>query len=366
VKAIEKQVKLKVTLFDSGDTITVSEEQIVSVSPLRIGNTVTVRLTSSNRRQSNDSNSHHQHYSRSGLAAFINQTNPDEKQATIKQIIDNSIYTVVFNDGDEKSLRRSSLCLQGVRLYQTQYGQPKILEEIPTSPPPSLPTTSETSNTNANDASSIVAVKRPGNSDAFPAYVLKRKALADYMWVRSFVDGREYIVNTRDDVQPYQNNSEIQALCRSTSKPATQACEKFIKYNQIPAVWQKKKKKQSKSDNKNAQSDAENSSSNESSSSESDDEDDDDEIDEETTEEKDSFVAQLFAFMDDRGTPINNIPKVQNYDLDLHRLFKIVRLFGGFNKVTKNDQWDKVHIKMGLPDEVSGENGRSIENAYKK
>jgi Ras-related protein Rab-1A len=332
VKAIEKQVKLKVTLFDSGDTITISEEQLVHAAQLRIGNTVTVRITSSNRRQSNDSNSHHQHYSRSGLAAFINPTNPDEKQATIKQIIDNSIYTVVFNDGDEKSLRRSSLCLQGIRLYQTQYGQQKILEEIPTSPPPSLPATSETTNTNANDSSSIVAIKRQGNSDVFPAYVLKRKALADYMWVRSFVDGREYIVHTRDDVQSYQN-PEIQALCRSTSKQATQACEKFIKYNQIPAVWQKKKKKQTKSDNKNAQSDAENSSSNDSSSSESDDEDDEDEIDEETTEEKDSFVAQLFAFMDDRGTPINNIPKVQNYDLDLHRLFKIVRMFGGYNKV---------------------------------
>ncbi len=303
VKAIEKQVKLKVTLFDSGDTITISEEQIVHQVPLRIGNTVTVRLTSSNRRQSNDSNSHH-HYSRSGLAAFINPTNPDEKQATIKQIIDNSIYTVVFNDGDEKSLRRSSLCLQGIRLYQTQLGQQKILEEIPTttpttsiSPPPSLPTSSDTTNNNLNDITTIVAIKRHGNSDqqVFPAYILKRKALADYMWVRSFVDGREYIVHTRDDVQPYHNNPEIQALCRSTSKQATQACEKFIKYNQIPTVWHKKKKKQSKSDNK---SDAENTSSNESNSNES---DDDDEIDEETTEEKDSFVAQLFAFMDDRG-----------------------------------------------------------------
>jgi len=37
--------------------------------------------------------------------------------------------------------------------------------------------------------------------------------------------------------------------------------------------------------------------------------------------------------MDDRGTPINNIPKIHNYDLDLHRLFKIVRMLGGYNKV---------------------------------
>ena len=294
-------MKLKVTLLDSNETITISEDQLVHSVPLRVGNTVTVRSTTSNRRQSNDSNSH-QHYSRSGLAAFINQTNPDEKQATIKQIIDNSTYTVVFDDGDEKSLKRSSLCLQGVRLYQTQYGQQKILEEMPTSPPPSLPAISETTSTHANDASSIVAIQRQGSSeqDVFPAYVLKRKALPDYMWVRSFLDGREYIVHARDDVQTYQNNTQIQALCRSTSKQATQACEKYIKYNEIPAVWQKKKNKASKSDDRQAGSDADNSSSNESSSSESDDEDED-EIDEETTEEKDSFVAQLFAFMDDRG-----------------------------------------------------------------
>ena len=309
VKTIEKQVKLKVTLVDSGDTITISEEQIVQSGPLRIGATVTVRLSSSNRRQSNDSNPT-PHYARSGLAAFITPSNPDEKQATIKQIIDNSIYTVVFDDGDEKSLRRSSLCLQGVRLYQTQYGQQRILEEIPTaaaaapstSPPHSVPTSSETPNTNLNDISSIVAIQRKGQSDpqAFPALVLKRKALADYMWVRSFVDGREYIVHTRDDVQSYQNNSDVQALCRSTAKQATQACEKFIKYNQIPAAWQKKKRKESEQGDKQTSSDVENTSESESSSEESD-EEDEDEIDEETTEEKDSFVAQLFAFMDDRG-----------------------------------------------------------------
>lgn len=41
-------------------------------------------------------------------------------------------------------------------------------------------------------------------------------------------------------------------------------------------------------------------------------------------------------------------------------------MFGGYNKVTKNDQWDQVHIKMGLPDDTSSENGRSVESAYKK
>ena len=111
------------------------------------------------------------------------------------------------------------------------------------------------------------------------------------MWIKSFLDGREYIVHKRDDVHPYKNNSEIQSLCRSTSKQATKACEKFIKYNQIPVIWQKKKSVINDSTEEKHLSD------NESSTSDT----DVDDSDEETTEEKDSFVAQLFAFMEDRG-----------------------------------------------------------------
>ena len=323
-------MKLKVTLFNTGDTVIISEEEIVHPVPLCIGNTVLIHTPNA-------------HHSRSGLAALINDNHHNKQQGTIKQIYDNSVYTVVFNDGDEKSLRRSSLCLHGIRLYQTKIGQQKLIEDIPTSS--AIPK-------DQNDMASIVAVCRNGNQ-AFPALILKRKSLADYIWVKSFLDGREYIVHKRDDVESYKNNSEIQSLCRTTSKQATKACEKFIKYNQIPLVWQKKKKRQHHNDQEHG---------NDSNTSES----DIDDSDNETTEEKDSFVAQLFAFMDDRGTPINNIPKIHNYDLDLHRLFKVVRMFGGFNKVSKNDQWSRVYIKMGLPDEASVKNSRAIEHAYKK
>ncbi|CAF0723859.1 unnamed protein product [Adineta ricciae] len=343
VKTVVKQVQLKVTLLTTGETITISDEQIVQPALLRMGRIVTIRLPLSIRHEATP------HLSRSGLAAIINASNNyEEKQATIKRIYDNSTYTVVFNDGDEKSLRRSSLCLQGIRLYQNQIDQQKLLEDIPT---PAI-------FTNSNDMTSIVAVQRSGtsNQQVFPALKLKRKSLADYMWIKSFLDGREYIVHKRDDVYPYKNNSEIQSLCRSTSKQATKACEKFIKYNQIPVIWQKKKSVINDSTEEKHLSD------NESSTSDT----DVDDSDEETTEEKDSFVAQLFAFMEDRGTPMNNIPKVHGYNLDLHRLFKIVRRYGGYNKVVKNDQWGKVYIKMGLPDESSVKNSRLVENAYKK
>ena len=259
-------MKLKVTLLNTGDTIIISEEEIAHPVPLIIGNTVFIHSSTV------------QHSRASGLAALINDNNHGKQQGTIKQIYDNSLYTVVFNDGDEKSLRRSSLCLHGIRLYQTKIGQQKLLEEIPTA---------STIPNEQNDMNSIVAVRRYGNQ-AFPALILKRKSLADYIWVKSFLNGREYIVHKRDDVESYKNNSEIQSLCRSTSKQATKACEKFIKYNQIPLVWQKKKKRQHQNEQEHGH---------DSNTSEF----DVDDSDNESTEEKDSFVAQLFAFMDDRG-----------------------------------------------------------------
>jgi hypothetical protein len=44
----------------------------------------------------------------------------------------------------------------------------------------------------------------------------------------------------------------------------------------------------------------------------------------------------------------------------------IINIFSHLIQVTKNDQWSKVYIRMGLPDEASPKNNRLIENAYKK
>lgn len=45
--------------------------------------------------------------------------------------------------------------------------------------------------------------------------------------------------------------------------------------------------------------------------------------DDEPREEKDHFVAQLYKFMDDRGTPLNRNPTIANKDIDLYRLFRV-------------------------------------------
>ena len=85
---------------------------------------------------------------------------------------------------------------------------------------------------------------------------------------------------------------------------------------------------------------------------------------EETCEEKDHFVAQLYKFMDDNGTPINRAPTVNCRDLDFYRLFKTVHKMGGFNRVSNQSAWKAATIKMELN---SASNSASlVKQAYKK
>lgn len=68
--------------------------------------------------------------------------------------------------------------------------------------------------------------------------------------------------------------------------------------------------------------------------------------DDEPREEKDHFVAQLYKFMDDSGTPLNKSPMINNKDVDLYRLFKIVYKNGGYNRVTSQNKWRHVTTRL--------------------
>ncbi|KAK2498925.1 hypothetical protein MC885_021036, partial [Smutsia gigantea] len=53
------------------------------------------------------------------------------KEAVINKLTDASWYTVVFDDGDEKTLRRSSLCLKGER----HFAESETLDQLPLTNP---------------------------------------------------------------------------------------------------------------------------------------------------------------------------------------------------------------------------------------
>ena len=59
-------------------------------------------------------------------------------------------------------------------------------------------------------------------------------------------------------------------------------------------------------------------------------------------------MAELYKHMEDRGQPINRTPNIANKDVDLYRLFKIVYKLGGHARVSSNNLWRQVAMKLGF------------------
>ncbi|XP_078138618.1 AT-rich interactive domain-containing protein 4A-like, partial [Centroberyx gerrardi] len=86
IKTVKRMVKVKVNLKGESTSQVVQDDQVKG--PLRVGSTVEVKTNE-------------------GLSS----------EAVISKLTDASLYTVVFDDGDEKTLRRTSLCLKGERHF---------------------------------------------------------------------------------------------------------------------------------------------------------------------------------------------------------------------------------------------------------
>ncbi|XP_013908094.1 PREDICTED: AT-rich interactive domain-containing protein 4B [Thamnophis sirtalis] len=100
IKTAKRLVKVKVTFRHDSSTLEVQDDHIKG--PLKVGTVVEVR-------------------------------NPDGtyQEAVINKLTDASWYTVVFDDGDEKTLRRSSLCLKGER----HFAESETLDQLPLTNP---------------------------------------------------------------------------------------------------------------------------------------------------------------------------------------------------------------------------------------
>ncbi|KAI4813199.1 hypothetical protein KUCAC02_024542 [Chaenocephalus aceratus] len=96
IKTAKRLVKAKVTFKPDLTTAEVHDENIKGV--LKVGSVVEVK-------------------NQDGVY----------QEATINKLTDASIYTVVFDDGDEKTLRRSSLCLKGAR----HFAESETLDRLP-------------------------------------------------------------------------------------------------------------------------------------------------------------------------------------------------------------------------------------------
>ncbi|XP_054654090.1 AT-rich interactive domain-containing protein 4B isoform X2 [Dunckerocampus dactyliophorus] len=359
IKTAKRLVKAKVTFKANLSTAEVHDESIKG--PLKVG-------------------------------AIVEVKNQDGvyQEATINKLTDASIYTVVFDDGDEKTLRRSSLCLKGAR----HFAESETLDRLPLTNPEHFGTpvigkkgnrgrrsnpiqeedlSSSSSEEEESDQrqnedlfGKVVCVEGVAAGDKkkstwYPALVTSPDCHDDItmkkesIFVRSFKDGKFYTV-LRKDVQ------EIDADCPPKAdaglKPALDAALEFQQQLVIPSTWKTEVKE-------------------ESSSSEVDDDEEEEEQEEDANgeeeeeevepypEERENFLQQLYKFMEDRRTPINKRPVLGYKNLNLFKLYRLVHKLGGFDNIESGSVWKQVYQDLGIP-VLNSAAGYNVKCAYRK
>ncbi|XP_058456622.1 AT-rich interactive domain-containing protein 4B-like isoform X2 [Malaya genurostris] len=317
------------------------------------------------------------------VGATVEVKHPERKEyveATLTKIQDGSQYTVVFDDGDITTLRRSALCLKSGR----HFNESETLDQLPLTHPEHFgnpviggrrgrrsrhllpddssddddePVTNARANTSDKEENigKVVCVETTDNKKKnpkenwFPGLVVAPTAqdtvrirVKDEYLVRSFKDGRYYTV-------PKKEATEFTRDCTNKSEAsAVSAALDFMDNDALPPHWDREVLFGMAGSCSDSEQEVETDSS-----------------DDEPTEEKDHFVAQLYKFMDDRGTPLNKVPSIINRDVNLYRLFRAVQKLNGYNRVTSQNQWKQIALRLGFsPATPSITN--LVKQAYKK
>nr|XP_020442003.1 AT-rich interactive domain-containing protein 4A isoform X2 [Monopterus albus] len=369
IKTVKRMVKVKVTLKGESTSQVVQDDQVRG--PLRVGSTVEVKTSE-------------------GLSS----------EAVISKLTDASLYTVVFDDGDEKTLRRTSLCLKGER----HFAESETLDQLPLTNPEHFgtPVIGKKSNRGGrrssqavadedNDTSSsedeeddrgrlndellgkVCSIESENEHDSWylalvvsPTCNDELMVKKDQCLVRSFSDSKFYTV-ARRHVHPISPISITKS--EFSSRRGFEAAKMFLKSREVPDVWKMDMSQILDSSSSDDEDD------DEEKESDQEDEDEDekkkkklikDEPDEEPDpEEKDYFLQQLYKFMEDRGTPINKPPVLGYKDLNLFKLFRLVYHLGGCHKIESGTVWKQVYMDLGIP-VLNSAASYNVKTAYKK
>ncbi|XP_059210011.1 LOW QUALITY PROTEIN: AT-rich interactive domain-containing protein 4A [Centropristis striata] len=364
IKTVKRLVKVKVNLKGESVSQVVHDDQVKGV--LRVGSTVEVKTNE-------------------GLSS----------EAVISKLTDASLYTVVFDDGDEKTLRRTSLCLKGER----HFAESETLDQLPLTNPEHFgtPVIGKKSNRGGRRSSQAVADEENESSSSEDEEDDRRRlndellgkvcsiedeeepsswylALVvspscndelvvkkDQCLVRAFSDAKFHTVVRRHVHIVSSSRSEF------TSRRGFEAAQVFQRTGEVPAVWKMDMSQildSSSSDDEDEEKE-----------SEEDEEDEDkkkkkkhikEEPEEELDpEERDLFLQQLYKFMEDRGTPINKPPVLGYKDLNLFKLFRLVFVQGGCHKIESGTVWKQIYMDLGIP-VLNSAASYNVKTAYKK
>ncbi|KAI8484158.1 histone H3-K9 trimethylation [Branchiostoma belcheri] len=359
VKIVKKLVKCKVTFKNDSSSTQITDDSIIK-GPLRVGAHVEVKTEDGQVRE-----------------------------AVINKVMDSSTYTVVFDDGDERTLRRTSLCLKG----EKHFSESETLDNLPLTDPenfgtpvvhgsskgkrrrrrwgtPTRVSSDEESDDetpapkkSASKASKEKEVRKvlcvestDKRRNWFPALPVSPSSAdvkltrgKDQIAVRSFRDGKYHVVN-KEDTREF-NKEQAERIESPSLKPAIDLAIKYLDTGDVPTSWDNNKKRVKE------ESDAE---------EDNDGEEEDEESSDEDSEEKEKFLEDLYRFMEEKGTPITKPPVLGYRDLNLFKLYELVQGQGGFDEVTKDcGLWKELYGKMGIPAQHSAAS-HNIKAAYKK
>ncbi|XP_031655757.1 AT-rich interactive domain-containing protein 4B isoform X3 [Oncorhynchus kisutch] len=328
------------------------------------------------------------------VGAVVEVKNPDGvyQEASINKLTDCSIYTVVFDDGDEKTLRRSSLCLKGAR----HFAESETLDRLPLTNPEhfgtpvigkkgnrgrrSNPVQEEESSSSSSEEEdsdgrqnedlygkvvcveagpASIADRKTKTTAWYPALVItpdcheEATIKKDTVFVRSFKDGKFNTV-LRKDVTVMDTDSPPKA--DAGLKPVLDAAVEFVHQAVVPGSWRTEVKDESSTSEEDEEEEEQ--------EEEASEEEDEEEV-EPFPEERDNFLQQLYKFMEDRGTPINKKPVLGYRNLDLFKLYRLVHQLGGFHDIESGSVWKTVYQALGIP-VLNSAAGYNVKCAYRK
>uniref|UniRef100_W5K820 AT-rich interaction domain 4B n=1 Tax=Astyanax mexicanus TaxID=7994 RepID=W5K820_ASTMX len=268
------------------------------------------------------------------VGAVVEVKNQDGvyQEATINKLTDASLYTV-FDDGDEKTLRRSSLCLKGAR----HFAESETLDRLPLT-----------------------------NPEHFGTPVIGKKGNRGGR--RSNPQEEESSSSSSEEEGDQQQNEElygkvvcVEAIAAGDKKkswyPALlEAAWEFQKNGSVPSIWRTEVKDESSSSEEEDEEDEEVQEDDGSS------EEEEEEV-EPFPEERENFLQQLYKFMEDR-TPINKRPVLGYRNLNLFKLYRLVHKLGGFDNIESGSVWKQVYQDLGIPI-LNSAAGYNVKCAYR-
>ncbi|XP_037688552.1 AT-rich interactive domain-containing protein 4A isoform X1 [Choloepus didactylus] len=363
IKTVKRLVKVKVLLKQDNTTQLVQDDQVKG--PLRVGAIVETRTSD---------------------GSF--------QEAIISKLTDASWYTVVFDDGDERTLRRTSLCLKGERHFAESetldqlpltnpehFGTPVIAKKTNRGRRSSLPVTEDEKEEESSEEEDedkrrlndellgkvVSVISTSEKNEWYPALVISPSCndditvKKDQCLVRSFTDSKFYSIARKDIKEVDIFNLPESDL---SAKPELQKASIFIKTRVVPDNWKMDISEilESSSSDDEAGPAEENDEEKEKEAKKEEEEVPEEELD---PEERDNFLQQLYKFMEDRGTPINKPPVLGYKDLNLFKLFRLVYHQGGCDNIDSGAVWKQIYMDLGIPI-LNSAASYNVKTAYRK